>query len=100
MAHTDFAADNHISAEAPVRGAQSFEYDGETEVGVAVAEAVAAVADVDPMELMTRVHDVIDPDALDQCVRSASADAAVSFTFDDYRVTVRGTGTVTVVESA
>ena len=93
------AAENHISAETPVDGAHSFEYDGETEVAVAVVEAVAAVADVDPTELVPRVHDVIDPDALDRCVRSAPAEAAVSIPFDDYRVTVRGTGTLTVAET-
>lgn len=92
------ATKNYISTEMPVHRSRSFEYDDETEVGVAVVEAVAAVADVDPMELAPRIHDVIDPDALDRCIRSAPADAAVSIPFDDYRVTVRGTGTLTVVE--
>ena len=98
MAHEDIAAENQISAEPPFDGGHRFEYDGGTEIAVAVVEAVAEVAGVDPTELVPRVHDVIDPDALDRCVRSAPAEAAVSIPFDDYRVTVRGTGTLTVAE--
>ncbi|RLM63011.1 HalOD1 output domain-containing protein [Halorubrum sp. Atlit-26R] len=99
MAHRDIPAENHISAEPPFDGGHRFEYDGETEVAVAVVEAVAEVADVDPTELVPRVNDVIDPDALDRCVRSGPPGAAVSIPFDDYRVTVRGTGTLTVAET-
>ncbi|MDZ5810215.1 HalOD1 output domain-containing protein [Halorubrum sp. AD140] len=76
-----------------------FEYDDDTEIGVAVVEAVATVAGVDPIDLVPRVHDVVDPDALDRCVRSAPPDASVSVPFGDYRVTVRGAGTLTVAET-
>lgn len=76
-----------------------FEWDEGTEVGIAIAESVAAVAGVDPVDLEPRVNDVVDPDALDRALRSAHSGASFAFPFGDYLVTVWSDGEVVVSEA-
>ena len=87
--------DNHV------RGGReddsiTFQWDGDTEVGIAIAEAVAAVEEVDPMDLEPRVNDVVDPDALDRALRSAPSGASFAFPFGEYLVTVWSDGELVV----
>ena len=76
-----------------------FEWDDDTEVGIAVAESVAAVAEIDPVDLEPRVSDVVDPDALDQALRTAPPGASFAFPFGDYLVTVWSDGELVVSET-
>ena len=76
-----------------------FEWDDDAEVGIAIAESVAAVADVDPVDLEPRVNDVVDPDALDRTLRSAPPGASFALPFDDYLVTVWSGGELVVSET-
>ncbi|MDZ5810244.1 HalOD1 output domain-containing protein [Halorubrum sp. AD140] len=75
------------------------EYDDDTEIGVAVVEAVARAADTDPTDIESRVHDVVDADALDRCVRAGRSALSVSFPFDGYWVVVSGGGEIVVAEA-
>lgn len=68
---------------------------------MAVVEAVAAEAGVDPTELDRPLHDVIDPDALNRLVdsyagRPGASPFEVSFSYYGYAVTVSSTGAVWV----
>jgi len=70
----------------------------ETLPSEAVVRTVAVVTDRGPLEL-TPLYDAVDPDALDECVRSL-ADArdpqagVVTFRFDGRTVAVHGSGQV------
>ena len=77
----------------------AFEWEDDTEIGVAVAEAVSAVTDVDPVNLEPRVNDVVDPDALDRTLRSAPPGASFALPFGDHLVTVWSDGEVVVSEA-
>lgn len=74
----------------------TFEWDEDAEVGIAIAEAVATVDDVDPMDLEPRVNDVVDPDALDRALRSAPSGASFALPFGEYLVTVWSDGKLVV----
>jgi hypothetical protein len=73
-------------------------------VSLAVVRAVADANDVDPMDLDERLHDCIDPDALDRLFDSVSGkpswDGRISFTMAGCRVEVEGRGTVLVTPLA
>jgi hypothetical protein len=70
----------------------------------AVLEAVAAAADCEPTDL-DPLYEFVDPDALDQFVRSTASsenagNTSISFSFDCYEVTVYSSGFVTVRSGA
>lgn len=70
----------------------------ETPPSNAVVRTVAIAADRGPLEL-SPLYDSVDPDALDQCVRSlggstGAAASAVTFRFGDRTVAVHGSGQV------
>ncbi|WP_418280282.1 HalOD1 output domain-containing protein [Halorubrum sp. DTA98] len=77
-----------------------FEYANHERIGVAVVDAVSTVAGVDPLQLDTRLYDVIDPDALERTIRNGNADVEISFRFEAYRVSVFGDGGITVTGPA
>lgn len=77
----------------------AFQWEDDTEIGIAVAEAVGAVTDVDPINLEPRVSDVVDPDALDRTLRSAPPGASFALPFGDYLVTVWSDGKLVVTET-
>lgn len=79
--------------------ATAFEWSDDTEVGIAIAESVADVADVDPLDHEPRVNDVVDPDALDRALRSAPPGASFALPFGDYLVTVWSDGELVVSET-
>lgn len=76
----------------------TIEYDDDTEIGVAVVDAVARAENTDPTDIESRVHDVVDADALDRCVRTGRSDLSVSFPFDGHWVVVSGGGEIVVAE--
>jgi len=69
-----------------------------------IVTAVAEARGVDPLELDTRLHDVVDPDAIERLCStgpgSQSADARVAFTMGDCEVVVDRTGRVTATPLA
>jgi len=91
--------DDHINSRQIDDESTAFEWDDDTEVGIAVVESVAAVADVDPMNLEPRINDVVDPDALDRTLRSSPSSASFAFPFGDYLVTVWSNGKLVVSEA-
>ncbi|MFC7071073.1 HalOD1 output domain-containing protein [Halobaculum lipolyticum] len=70
--------------------------DARRPVSERVVERVAAAEDRAPDELDPRLHDAVDPDALDRIVAGGTADTTVTFRFHGYVVTVAGDGTVEV----
>lgn len=74
---------------------------GEGAVVSAVVEAIAAVRDVEPMELDVRLNDHVDADALERLYRHAREDARgdlrLQFEVDGFVVGVRSDGLVTVI---
>ena len=77
----------------------SFRHDpGGESISVSIIRAVAAVAEVDPLSLEPRLYDVVDPDALEALISSATSDSDVriSFPFGRYLVTVTAAGGITV----
>lgn len=79
---------------------QTFRYDGSEpqSVGLAIIQAVAAVADVDALSLEPRLYDVIDPDALERVLSDSKPGSVVqvSFEFGQYLVTVTSDHKLTV----
>lgn len=69
-------------------------------VSVRIVEAVAERNAVDPTDLEPRLHDVIDPDALDTLFPAGGgaddSTATVEFTYAGCSVTVDGSGRVDV----
>lgn len=67
---------------------------------VAVAEAVAAAAEADPLDIPP-LHDTVDPDALDILFAPTTnghvrPGGSTTFDFEGYRVTVRSHGTIEI----
>ena len=53
--------------------------------------AVAEISNVDPIEFEQRLHDVVDPDALDALTDwTDDAPVGISFTFQSYTVSIEG----------
>jgi hypothetical protein len=67
---------------------------------VRVIERVAAAERAESTDLRARLHDVVDPEALDRVIERGSPDLTVEFRFNGYRVTVGGDGTVTASDAA
>lgn len=97
-AHSHFSGDSNSA----VRVEHAF--DGEMPPSIAIVQAIAAIENVDPMEspaaLGVRLHDHVDPDALDRLV---TADGVAAVTVDlhlqnghEYAVQVRETGQIVV----
>lgn len=66
---------------------------------LAVIEKVAAREGVDPMDLDESLFEAIDPDALDELVRSSpdgnpASDFSITFPFHGYEITVSSDGAV------
>ncbi|GAB6860017.1 HalOD1 output domain-containing protein [Haloplanus litoreus] len=78
-----------------------YEGDGARTPAEAVVEAVAAAADVDPLELPP-LHEYVDPDALNELFqqheRSGEADTVLSFRIDHWNVFVRADGRIRVCD--
>lgn len=65
-------------------------------IGVSIIHAVASVSGVDPLSLQPRLYDVVDPDALERLLSSASSEVQITFRFGIYEVTVTGDGSIFV----
>lgn len=66
-----------------------------------IVEEVAAREGVDPVDLDVPLYDAIDPEALDEAVRSASdrgSGLRIEFVYHGYDVVVESTGAVHVAE--
>jgi hypothetical protein len=65
-----------------------------------VVEAVADADDVAPEELTPPLYDAIDPDALDRLFAAVppadQTNRRIDFAYKDYRVSVSGTGSVSI----
>lgn len=65
-------------------------------ISVAIVQEIAALEGADPTELPP-LYDSVDTDALDALVRHSDAeDLTIEFDYGDYRVSVEGTGEITV----
>lgn len=77
-----------------------FDPESDTELGVVVVRALAAVEDADPTEVDFRLHDSIDVDALAKMYRHADGRPGspwrMEFTVHDRHVSVRDDGRITV----
>lgn len=78
----------------------SYDQSANQSIAVSVIRAIASVADIDPLSLQPRLYDVLDPDALEQLVETATTDSAVAvqFRLAAYDVTVRRDGTIEIVD--
>lgn len=65
-------------------------------VSSAVVEAVAETSNTPPCDLPEQLHDVVDPDALDQLFAGKETEGHIQFEFCGYLVTVESEGAVTV----
>lgn len=74
-------------------GPREFEVEGGSPSST-VVEAVAELESMNVTDLPT-LYETLDPDALDKLYES-SADARVTFTYNDYRIAVETDGVVTV----
>ena len=63
-------------------------------ISVAAVEMLASLKSVQPCKINLQLNDYLDPEALNRLVASSRADLTVSFTVDDYTVTVEGDRTV------
>lgn len=66
------------------------------DAATAVVNAISSATGVDPEAFDAQLYDILDPDALDQCLRSGNEDVVVSFTFEGYRVHADGGGSITI----
>ncbi len=74
----------------------SFEFDPTGEnIIVEIIEAISAATGEDPMGLPP-LGAVIDPDALEACIRSGNETVEISFVFEDRQVTVAASGSGTI----
>jgi hypothetical protein len=71
--------------------------EGSTNVSTDVVVAVAEKEGVDAVELDDRLHDWVDPEALDAVVASMD-DGQVEFQLADYRIRVRSNGRIFIEE--
>lgn len=85
-------ANNPQGTEAAIREAE-----GSTNVSTEVVVAIAEKEGIDPMELDDRLHDWVDPDALDAVVASMDH-GHVEFELADYRIRVRSNGRILIDE--
>ena len=95
-----------MSIDYPARsdgdGSDPFEYipDETTPTSIAVVRAIAAVENVDPIDLDFTLYEYVDPQALDQLTgRESADDTEVTFTANGYRVRVHDTGEITLRET-
>lgn len=72
------------------------------DVSRTVVEAVAEAKGIDPLELTPPLYEVIDPDALDQVFAASQTNGRmngqVTFSYNEYEVTVCGDGYISVKE--
>lgn len=70
-------------------------------VGTRIAERIAALEGVDPVELAVPLYDVIETDALEALVNGRDGgqsqnDLSVGFSYMGYAITVQGSGAVSI----
>lgn len=99
MTESDQPGDDDSSLETDGTVQAEFDWDS-VEPSTAVVETISVAANADPSTIKP-LYGSIDPDALDELVRSnrtGSADTAttVSFTFAGHEVTLYSNGTVVV----
>lgn len=81
----------------------TYEY-GEAKDGltVVIIDAIADALDVSPTEVVPRISESVDPDALERILRplpdGTEREGHLTFFLMDYRITVFGDGTVRIVE--
>lgn len=65
-------------------------------VSRAIVEAIADKEGLDPVELTPPLYEVIDPDALERIFADTSTVGSVTFTYENYEVTVRSDDHISV----
>lgn len=78
------------------------DFDGAADLTTSVVHAISDVTGVDPTDAGFRLYDHVDPDALNNLFRQRSDDAprnraTLSFTVWEYRVSIEGSGRITVL---
>jgi hypothetical protein len=66
----------------------------EGEFNHTIIEMVAALEGTEPHKTSFQLHEYVDGEALDSLLASSSTELEVTFTVEDYRVTVDSTGSV------
>lgn len=69
-----------------------------TEIVPSVIKAVAEVRGEDELSFEPRLYDVIDPDAIKECVGSATTDIELSFEFASCWISINSDGEISVTE--
>lgn len=62
-----------------------------------IVEVIAEAENVDAIDLYPPLNEVIDPDALEQLLKSANTEVAVSFDYREWTVIVRGEDIIQVI---
>lgn len=81
MAQSTDRTSGEAASSLTADGDGSVDRNGVEQPSIAVLEAVATATNRDPIDL-PRLHDYVDPDALDALVSTGSADGSVSVSFD------------------
>ena len=98
---------DHLNGEASqptlaMQGTDAFEtsvaFDGSEPPSRSVVRAIEAATGTDALDLPP-LHGAIDTEALDDVLRSAGADARVSFEYASLEVTVVGTGDIRIADA-
>lgn len=75
------------------------ERDDDTDLSMAVIDALAEAKDVQPVDIQRPLYDVVDPDALDRLFTSTGGDGVsgrVVFELAEHEITVRSDGDIVV----
>lgn len=79
---------------------QHYTVDEDEPLDVAITYAIAALEGIDPRDVDPPLHDVVDPEALERLITSATGDARARFSVGRYDVTVADGGSEVVVEES
>lgn len=80
-----------------------YEYGNETDgLTVIIVDALADVTDVSPTEIVPRISESVDPDALERVFRplpdGSRRDGRLTFYLLDFRISLDGNGTVSIYD--
>lgn len=97
----DRPAPRRTSGDGPRDAArvQHYTVDDDEPLDVAITYAIAALEGIDPEDVEPPLHDVVDPEALERLITSATGDARARFSVGGYDVTVANGGREVVVDA-
>lgn len=104
----EFESEHPTNEEVPTQNVvyeTTYDY-GEAKDGltVVIIDAIADALDVSPTEIVPRISESVDADALERVLRplpdGTQREGHLTFFLMDFRITVFGDGTVRIVESS